>query len=167
MTRQILRACIAAASVVAAIAARAETPALDVKTGLWEMTLHLSRLPPIPNAARLPPEQRARLDAMLGAVARSHTVKTCLTKEKLSWGMLAPDDRHRDCKRSIGSNSARALDMTVDCKLDDGTISTSVHIEAPTREMLKGNSVMTRTNQPEVTSTVEARWLGAECGDVR
>jgi len=40
---------------------------LNVKTGLWEMTVQLHGLPPIPNdaLARLPPAQRAKMEAML------------------------------------------------------------------------------------------------------
>ena len=67
----------------------------------------------------------------------------------------------------IGQTVLEKIDMRVDCKLDDGTISTSVHIEAPTRDTLKASSVIARRNQPDITTTVEARWLGADCGNLQ
>ena len=165
--RAILYACVAAAG-VAAVAARADSPALNVKPGLWEMTLHVSGLTiPEEQLARLPPEQRAKVQAMLGEAAQAHTMKTCLTQEKLARGVFGPDASHPECKRSMTGNTGSALDMQVECKLADGAMSSSMHVEAPNPETMKGKTVMTRANQAPMTSTVDGRWLAADCGDVK
>lgn len=168
MTRAIVCACLAAAGVVAAIAARAESPALNVKTGLWEMTVRLTGLT-VPNdaLARLPPEQRAKVEAMLGAAAQARTVKTCLTKEKLARGVLETDERHPECKRTVVSNTANTLEVRGECKLEDAAVSTSMYVEAPNPEALKGKSTIARADRPPMSSSFEGRWLGADCGDVR
>ena len=164
MRRSILCACVAAAGAAAAIAARAEAPALNVKTGLWEMTMRQSG-PPIPDdaLARLPPEQRAKVQAMLGAAAQPQIVKTCLTKAKLARGPFGPENKH-GCTQTVVTDTASALDVRVECKLEQGAVSGSMHLEAPTPERLKGSSVVAGPNRGAMTRTVEGRWLGGDCG---
>jgi hypothetical protein len=165
--RAIVCACAAAAGVVA-VAARADSPALNVKPGLWEMTLHVTGLTiPEEQLARLPPEQRAKVQAMLGQAAQAHTVKTCLTQEKLARGVFVPDASHPECKRTMMGNTGSALDIQVQCTLAEGAVSSSMHVEAPNPETMAAKTVMTRANQPPMTSTIDARWLAADCGDVK
>jgi hypothetical protein len=165
--RAIVYAGVAAAGLVA-VAARADSPALNVKTGLWEMTLHVTGLTiPEEQLARLPPEQRAKVQAMLGEAAQAHTVKTCLTQEKLARGVFGPDASHPECKRSVTGNTGNAFDMQVECTLADGAVSSTMHVEAPDPQTMKGKTVMTRANQPPMTSTVDGRWLAADCGDTK
>ena len=170
MNQSIRCACIAAAGAFATVSAWAETPALNVKTGLWEMTVQLGGPLPLPSdaLARLPPEQRAKMEAMLGALAQPHTAKTCITKEKLSRGALEAGENNGPCRRTVVSNSSNALDLRVECKMDETTMSTNLHLEAPTPEVLKGVSVITRGNRPGTTTgTIQGRWLGADCAGVR
>ncbi len=66
----------------------ADFRALDVKTGQWETTVsgQTSGMPAIPPEAlsRLTPEQRAKVEAAMGARGAKPIVSTsCMTKEKL------------------------------------------------------------------------------------
>lgn len=170
MTRSIVRACVVAAGVVGAVAARADSAALNVKPGLWEMTVQLSGLPLIPQdkLAGMPPEQRAKVAAMLGAVTQPHTTKTCLTKEKLARGPLELNESNKSCKRTVVANSATTLDLKLECPVEGGALSTSLHVEAPTPEALKGTSVIVHPNRAgTTTSTIQGKWVSADCGGVR
>jgi uncharacterized protein DUF3617 len=169
--KSLLWLCVAAAAFAVAPVS-AEAPALNVRTGLWEMTVQLGAPPPLPKGAleRLPPGQRAQMEAMLGAITQPHTMKTCLTKEKLSRGALEQDESNRPCKRTVVSNSPKALDLKVECTFEEGTKSTSLHFEAPTPEMLTGTSViarMTREGPETTTGTFQGKWVGPACGSVK
>jgi hypothetical protein len=169
VARSILCASVAAAGVVAALAARADTTALNVKTGLWEMTVQMAGSPPLPKdmLERLPPEQRAKVDAMLEAMTQPHTTRTCLTKEKLARGPLEPEEKTRSCKRTVVTNSATALDVKLECPAEGGTASTSLHVEALSPQALKGTSVVTRANGGGTTGSIQGRWVADDCGDVK
>jgi hypothetical protein len=65
---------------------------LNLKEGLWETThtMNMSGMPPIPAdaLAKMRPEQKARIEAMMsqrgvGGTATTDTSKSCITKEKL------------------------------------------------------------------------------------
>ncbi len=63
---------------------------LNVKEGLWEITVthSMSGMPAMPSIppdalAKMPPEQRARIEAMMKGGASTDVHKDCITKEKL------------------------------------------------------------------------------------
>src|ERR1035437_7665315 len=81
---------------------------LNPKEGLWEMTsTHtMTGMPPIPadTLAKMPPEQRARMEAAMkqsgAGVPKTDVRKHCVTKEKLE-KQSAFDDNRKDCTRTI------------------------------------------------------------------
>ncbi|MGA2360569.1 MAG: hypothetical protein ABSF66_16325 [Terriglobales bacterium] len=63
---------------------------LNVKEGLWEMTVthSMSGMPAMPDIppdvlAKMPPEQRARMEAMMKGGPSTDVRKECITKEKI------------------------------------------------------------------------------------
>jgi uncharacterized protein DUF3617 len=177
MRTSILCVCVVAASAIPVVAGRAENVSLNLQTGLWEITgsAQLSGPPAIPKEAlaAMSPEQRARFEAAMQAAiaqaAQPRTHKTCLTKEKLSRGVIGLDDKVRpSCTRTVLSSTARTLDVKEECQHENATLSARLHVEAVTPEAVKGTFVMTQGTRPgSVTSTFQGKWLGAECGGVQ
>ena len=71
--------------------ALAQTPNLDLKVGLWEMTMNIDMgaAPPGMDTSKMTPEQQAQIAAMMrgrgaGGGMPATTIKNCLTKEKLA-----------------------------------------------------------------------------------
>ena len=78
---------------------------LNVKEGLWEMTMthSMTGMPAVPNIppdalAKLPPEQRARVEAMMKG--GPNVQKVCITKEKLEKHSAFSNNRG-DCTRTV------------------------------------------------------------------
>src|SRR5690348_1514873 len=97
-----MKLCISFALIAASALWAADPVPMDVKTGEWETTTTTKisgfQIPPLPEEqlARMPPDQRARLEAIMKqATNRTTTVKGCLKKEDLT--QLKLND-NKDCK---------------------------------------------------------------------
>jgi hypothetical protein len=151
----------------------------DIKPGLWEVTTnpHVSGQMPIPDdqLAKMTPEQRARLDAAIKASqARSgkpRVYKECMTPEKIARGFdMDKESEGSSCKRNVVSSSANELTLHDECAKPDGKTSTDVHFEIKSGTQMNGkiNVVMSSgTKTMTVNSTVQGKWLGADCGNVK
>jgi len=155
--------------------ASAGNPNLNVRTGLWEMTTvaQTSGAPPV-DLSNLTPEQRAKVEAMMGSIMKSaampHTIHTCVTQEKLAKSPFEDLDKGGACKRTIVAASATALDVRFECTQERQTTSGEWRFEAATPELLKGSGHMTierAGKKMESTSSVTAKWVGASCGNVK
>ena len=129
---------------------------LNVKTGLWEVTEHMT-------AQGLPP-------AMAALVNHTSTYKTCITPEQLKENPFSDDK----CKWSlIQSNSSDMEVKGTDC--DSGKkegMSTTVHykLHAVDSEHVNGSGDWTATGQGQTMSgTVDGsgHWTASSCGNVR
>jgi hypothetical protein len=156
-------------------------PMIDVKLGLWEATTTAESqgVPPI-DTSSMTPEQKARVEQYLqaqkgrGNTPTTHTSKSCLTKEKLEKGFL--DDARQaqaQCTPTVVSNSATELHMTTVCAAGPGGrgMTADVHFVALSRESVKGEMTMGIGNETgrgmATKATIIAKWLGADCGDVK
>lgn len=127
--------------------AQAEGPPLDVKPGLWEMTVQ-----PQMGAASIPPQ----------------TVKQCVSAEKLRQGFAVGDQSRGTCRPVSVRSSAKVLDVREECKGESGNWLITAHYEALTPETLRGTGQIARSDMPGAfNSTVAGRWLAADCGGVR
>jgi Protein of unknown function (DUF3617) len=152
----------------------------DVKLGLWETTsttemsgMAMPNMPQIPPDAlsRMPPEQRARVEAMMkgrGGAARPVTTKVCITKETLAHaGAFGQTDK--SCTMTVVSSTPSKQVMHMDCTRQENHMSGDMTVERVDTEHAKGSMVMKSEGEHAVNMKMsfENKWLGADCGDVK
>lgn len=164
-------------AVVAALPARAanDTP-LNVKPGLWEMTSDSERsgAPPIPpeTLAKLTPEQRAKLEAAMGAAKgpQRRVAKHCVTQADIDKGFAEMEHLNRgNCTQKVASSTATLRAGTFTCSGPQAASGT-YRFEARSREAVVGTWNVTMSNGAntmEMKSALQGRWLGTDCGDVK
>jgi hypothetical protein len=159
--------------------AGAQIKPLDVKLGLWEVTSTslMTGLPGIPPdvLAKLPADQRAKMEAAMGARAggapKTTAQKVCITREKLDKENAFGEDR-KNCTRTVVTSSASKLEMKVQCTEEHNmTMNGTIHVEALNSETVKGSVRMTsgtgNGQTMNVNSDFTSRYLGPACGDVK
>lgn len=158
-----------------ALAAQKVEP-LNVKLGLWDMTMTTTPAGQIPippeYLSRLTPEQRAKLEerfkAQYSGQARTRTYKTCLTKEKLE--KTGPLDDRDNCATTVLSSTSSKRSLKVQCTNPELKSSGTVDFEALTPESTTGSGHMTATTGDhalDVDVTFTGKWIGQACGDVK
>ena len=160
-------------SVPVAVCAQKSYQPMDVKTGQWEVTrtLTMNGAIPIPPAAmaNLSPEQRAmmeeRMKAMSGERSDTQTYKSCITREQLEQGP-AFDKEKRSCTTTLVTSTSSSAEVQIACDLQGMQGNGTVHVEALSREQVKGSSRMTMSgngNTMESHATYTAKWIGPDC----
>jgi hypothetical protein len=149
---------------------------LDVKMGLWEATtvIQMGGVPPV-DMSTLTPQQRAQLEAATAAsgkmAARPHTVKECLTKEKLAKGGLFQQDKQDNCTHTVLTDTSTQLGVKFSCSAGGGETTTGEwHFQAASPESVKGTGQMTMARGGQsmnASSTITAKWIGESCGNVK
>lgn len=146
---------------------------LNAKPGAWEMTFtsqSSGSLVPADVLAKMPPEQRARVEQSMQARAgkpRIHSVKSCVTKEDLDQDRIIKDsdDDEPGCKTSVVSKSAAKLVLTRTCPSPHASTS-QVTVEAQTPESLVGSMDTDRPQAGKVHLDFKGRWIGASCAGI-
>jgi len=155
-----------AALVLSAVPFAGHAETLDIKTGAWEVTesTALSGMPiPKEALAKMPPEQRAKVEASMPARAgsgKSHTSRSCVTREDLDRGQLA-HSAEPNCKRTVIAQNARHLEIEQVCTGPEPSKS-HFRFDAPSNERYTGSIDMTR-GDGKVHVDLSGRWLGATC----
>jgi hypothetical protein len=162
-------------SALALWAADKLTP-LNVKEGLWEMTVthSMTGIPAAPNIppdtlAKMPPEQRARIEAMMKGTPTTDVRKECVTKEKLENNSAFSANRG-SCTRTLVNSTNSKLEVKFHCEekqsLSDGTFV----MEALGSDNVKGtmHSVINANGRTmNMDFTITSKYLGSACGDVK
>ena len=155
-------------------------PAPPVKPGLWEAKSsaldadgHETAPPEQAAMARMPPEVRARMaEAMKGrglAMPDANgATRVCLSKEMFEsggWQQMASD---AGCTTTFSSRSGSTWKWHSTCaKLQSETDGEAV-FSSPESYRTKMTTTMTmRGTTNTSTRIVQAKWLGADCGDVK
>ncbi|MGE5337957.1 MAG: DUF3617 domain-containing protein [Gemmatimonadota bacterium] len=175
-----MRNLLAAILLGAALSFGASAQTLNAKLGLWEVTstTESSGRPPIPPEmlARLSPEQRAKMEAAIEAHQakgpQTTTHKACYTEKDRERAFQGQDDDgQRSCKRTIVSQSARRMQVRLDCTgASMGAANGMFTVDAITPENVKGTvdmKVVRGDRTMNVKSSFSARWLGADCGEYK
>jgi len=164
---------------LAAAGVRAAEPVpLDVKPGQWEATvtsqitgLSQAAAPQIPadQLAKMPPEQRGKIEAMLKQMGGPHTStsKSCVKKEDLTKLQLNND---QSCKTTLVSSSGSKQEIHMDCDRKGGKQTGTITIEALNSESIKFNiQAGGDSNGKNITMTVNgtSKWLGPVCEDTK
>jgi hypothetical protein len=152
---------------------RADHVALNARPGLWEMTMatQYSGTPAIPPeaAARLTPEQRAKLATSMAAVMAKtgtpHTFKSCVTEKTLQRGFdTGVRNTGGPCTRTIVSSSASAMDGREECTGGRVSMTGRFHFDAPNPSTITG-TVNMNLAATTVTVKLSGKWVGADCGE--
>lgn len=162
---------------IAALLARAgdKFEALNVKPGLWETTSTITRDGEMPIPAEflshMSPEQRANLEARMKANSaqntKTHTYKSCETKEKLQ---QAPFSDAKECSMTIVRSTSRKAELKVSCQSEGVKSSGDVLVEVLNPEIVKGVGHLTilgSDHSVNMNTTFTSKWLGSSCGDVK
>jgi hypothetical protein len=149
---------------------------LNVKEGLWEVTvthsmtgLPAANIPP-DALAKMPPEQRARVEAMMKGGSNTDVRKECVTKEKLEKQSAFSNNRG-DCTRTVVSSTGRKIEVKFHCVEKQSSSDGSFVMEAIASDNVKGTMhlVSNTSSGRNVTMdlTITSKYLGPECGDVK
>ena len=149
---------------------------LNVKEGLWEVTVThtMTGMPavniPADAMAKMPPEQRARMEAMMKGGASTDVRKECITKEKLEKQSAFSDDR-KECTHTVLNSTSSKLEMKIHCKGEEqGSMDGTLLVEAIGSDNVKGKmQAVTNANGKTMNMnfTFSSRYLGPACGDVK
>jgi len=150
---------------------------LNVKEGLWEVTVthSMTGMPATPNIppdalAKMPPEQRARIEAMMKGTPTTDVRKECVTKEKLEKNLAFGNSRG-DCTRTVVTSTGHKLEMKVHCEEKQSSTDAQFVIEAIGSDSVKGTNHMVSNTSSGHTMTMDftfsSKYLGPECGDVK
>ncbi len=148
---------------------------LNVKTGLWEQSVSITsngQIPVPPDIlAKLPPEERARIEARMNAQSapktRTRTDQGCLTQEDLNRGTLF-NKEDNECSQKILESSSSRLQVQYDCRQGSLTSKILLSVQAITPELVKGTATTTVTSEGHSMtskSDFSARWLSSSCGN--
>ena len=151
---------------------------LNIKEGLWEMTVthSMTGMPAMPSIppdalAKMPPEQRARMEAMMKGGATTDVRKECVTKEKLEKQSAFSDNR-KECTRTVLNSTGSKLEVKIHCEKsgEQGAMDGTLFVEAIGSDNVKGKmEAVTNANGRTVNMnfTFSSRYLGPACGDVK
>jgi hypothetical protein len=167
--------CLAAAlaAALAPASATAQTP--PVKPGLWEV--HAERQidgkqAPSPGAAmkNLTPETRAKIQAMMKQKGITAGLdgdgRVCLSKESLDAGRW--QNPAANCKTEFVSRSASAWKWHSVCAQSDSVTDGEAVFANPESYTVNTSSTRTFRGETKTTKmTLRAKWLGADCGDLK
>lgn len=145
---------------------------LDVKPGEWQTTLNgqTTGMPPLPPEmlAKLTPEQRAKMEAMMAARSggKSTVSKGCLKKEDLDKPFNMSDKSMASCARSMVTSSGSKQEIRVDCNTNGAKTTGTVKVEAVDSENVRGSMQMAITNGEHTMNMnymFASKWIGPAC----
>jgi len=149
---------------------------LNVKEGLWEVTVThtMSGMQAMPNIppdalAKLPPEQRAKVEAMMKGGPSTDVRKECVTKDKLQKHSAFSNNRG-DCTRTVVSETGRKLEVKFHCEEKESSSDGTFSMEALGSDNVKGTMHLVSNSGGHTMNmdmTINSKYLGAECGDVK
>ena len=143
---------------------------LNVKPGLWEKTLTITRTGalPIPPEMlnRLTPEQRARMEERMKANSAGHTTTntetSCITREDLE----KPMKFDNQCTWTILESTSTKAKGNVSCEGSGMKMNGNGEFGAPDPEHMKGSVHTTSSgggNTMTIDATFTSKWLSASC----
>jgi Protein of unknown function (DUF3617) len=150
---------------------------LNLKPGLWEttMTTTISGLPPIPpdmqaRLAQMPPEQRAKLEAMMksryGGTPQTRTYRSCVRKEGLDKYPFSDPDKK--CTYNVLTSTGSKMDVRGTCMpgSEGAKIDFNYRLEALDPEHAKGTGQAAITSGGQTMNGIYSgtgKWIGASC----
>jgi hypothetical protein len=124
--------------------------------------------------ANMPPEQRARMEAMMKqhggpAIASDGAIRICISPEMASRDRPIVD-REGHCQPAVVNHSGNHTTFEFNCN-SNGTAMTGKGESTSTGDLIKTQMEMTRRKANGEThvmqSETEMKFLGSDCGDVK
>jgi hypothetical protein len=175
MSSNLLRAAAVVALCGSAAAVQAQ-PVPPIKPGLWQVSLERAvdgqaRPSPADRMANMPPEMRAKMEAAMKARGMDMgggggDMKVCHTKESLAQG--AWSRQGTSCKTDVKTRSAASWTWHTSCTQPPTETDGETLFSNAENYVVKTSSTVTMGGQPHTSqNTITAKWLGADCGDVK
>jgi Protein of unknown function (DUF3617) len=147
---------------------------LDVKTGQWETTMtgQMTGMPAIPPEVlnRMTPEQRAKIEAVMGGRGAKPIVNTsCITKEKLAQAWNTGQDTLKACTTKVSTSSSSKQEVHIECNRDGTKSAGTVKVEAIDAEHIRGSIEMTAVMASQgghamsMNYNFTSKWIGPAC----
>jgi hypothetical protein len=159
---------------------------LSLKEGLWEVTVtNPSGMGAMPAdaLAKMPPEQRARVEEMMkqkGISMNGNTtvVKNCITKEKIDKGIaFATSNKEERCTHTFVNSSSSHYEAKFHCDKmgkDDKTVDGTTTVDIVNGDNIKGSTHIVTSGKGQdkdkdmtMDMTFTSKYLGASCGDIK
>ena len=150
---------------------------LDIKPGLWETTTTsdmsgmAAAMPQIPQEAlpRMPPEQRARVEAAMKSRTMTNTARSCQTRETIDKGF---GPRDQACTYKVTSSLLAKQEVHVECNRNGAKQTGDVVLDRLDPEHVKGNVVMKGSMgnggpQMNVKVSFDSKWISGDCGSIK
>ena len=161
------------------VAAAADFTPLGLKPGLWESTVTMkfgspmASIPPEQRAqmeaamANMPPARRAQMEAMMAGRGQPTVTKVCLTKESMSRALDFGAQQRKNCQVKVVSSSPTTQQVEMECTTDNNKLTGTMTFEALSPESGKATIQMSQDGVQKMNMTVNTRYLGPDCGDVK
>jgi hypothetical protein len=154
----------------AALPLSAQKSPLNIKPGLWEMSIQLDMagaMPPGVDMSKMPPEQKAKMEALMAAQKNTpHIVKSCVTQEEIDNYRVNETGNDTSCKTTVTKSSSTLVEITQTCG-GPAAGTRETRIEAPTPTGMKVVSKATSGRGAGTTVNMNGKWLSADCGDTK
>lgn len=160
-----------AIAATACIAATASAATLDVKTGAWESTITSTMTGvtiPADRLAKLPPEQRAKVEAMMKSQSgQSHTTtqKSCITQKDLDENKFLQQVPEAGCKARVLSQSSTRIEFERVCGTPPQVRNEHMVITATSPETVTMVGDFQQAGG-KVHFEDKGRWLGSSCAGI-
>jgi Protein of unknown function (DUF3617) len=149
---------------------------LNVKEGLWEMTVthSMTGMPATANIpadalAKMTPEQRARIEAMMKGGPSTDVRKECITREKLEKNSAFSASRG-NCTRTLVNSTSHKLEVKFHCEEKQSSSDGTFLVEVMGSDNVNGtmHSVINNNGRTmNMDFTISSKYLGPTCGDVK
>ncbi len=169
---------LAALSLLSCVAPAAEL--LPVKPGLWEATSSALDAdgreiapPEQADLSRLPPEARARMAEVMKARGiampdANGATKVCFTKEMLESGRWEQTASDAGCTTTFSLRSGSTWKWHSSCTKFQSESDGETVFASPESYRTKVTTTVTLKGKTNTsTRIVQAKWLGATCGDIK
>ncbi len=166
-------AALAFGAVAACAAAQTITP--PIKPGLWqvqsERLVDGQKAPdPMERMKDLPPEARKQMETMMKQrgveIGQGGTQKICHTRESLDQGNWKGDSER--CKTDISSRGAMSWKWRSVCTAPESAVDGEALFTSPEAYTVKTLITMNEKGKAHtVRMTLNAKWLGADCGELK
>jgi len=139
------------------------------KAGLWSITtkMEIPGMPQMPDMSQLPPEARARMEAMhMNMSNKGMTMQHCMTQAEVDQDK--PPVANKECKLVKSSISGHTYTGDVACS---GQFNGTGHFQVTydSNEQYAGSMDMKGSHEGHpmnMHSSFQGKWLGASCGSV-
>lgn len=149
---------------------------LDVKQGQWETTTTMKAmgLPTIPPEVlnQMPPEQRAKMEAMIAARAGKPMSSTsCMTKEKLQQAWNTGQQGLKACTTSVVTSTSSKQEIHMECDRNGMKTAGTIKVEAVDSEHIRGSVQMMAADPSNsrpgmnMDYSFTSKWIGPACAD--